>query len=247
MPVRGAAETYRLVGPNGTVRLTNAPTGAGYEKLGQPRAAVTETRVLPVDEASRTARAPRYAHAIRQASLSHSVPEALIRAIIQAESEFNHRAVSPKGARGLMQLMPSTAAVLGVHDPHDPRQNIDGGVRHLRGLMRRFSNDLPLVLAAYHAGEAAVVSARGIPSYPSTREYVTRVLRLVEEFAHAGLPGGEVPDGPAADGTRAMDKSGTDEVTLLPGSICRVRQPDGAILYTNITPCPLPSTGGGTR
>ena len=101
----------------------------------------------------------------------------LIAAIIEAESEFNPRAVSRTGARGLMQLMPETAAMLGVSDPFDPLENIEGGVRHLCSLMDRFNGNLPLVLAAYNAGERAVIRHGGIPPYGETRQYVTRILR----------------------------------------------------------------------
>ncbi len=116
---------------------------------------------------------------IKAASTRHGVSEELIAAVIEVESEFNPRAVSRKGARGLMQLMPATAACLGVNDPFDPRQNIDGGVRHLRGLMDRFDHNLPLALAAYNAGEQAVIVHGGVPPYRQTREYVTRILRLL--------------------------------------------------------------------
>jgi soluble lytic murein transglycosylase-like protein len=103
----------------------------------------------------------------------------LIAAVIEAESEFNPRAVSRTGARGLMQLMPETAAMLGVSDPFDPRENIEGGVRHLSSLMDRFNGNLPLVLAAYNAGERAVIRHGGIPPYRETRQYVNRILRRV--------------------------------------------------------------------
>jgi len=101
----------------------------------------------------------------------------LIAAVIEAESEFNPRAVSRTGARGLMQLMPETAAMLGVSDPFDPLENIEGGVRHLCSLMDRFNGNLPLVLAAYNAGERAVIRHGGIPPYGETRQYVNRILR----------------------------------------------------------------------
>ena len=114
---------------------------------------------------------------IATASSRYGVSEELIAAIIEAESEFNPRAVSRHGAQGLMQLMPETAALLGVDDPFDPRANIDGGVRHLRALMDRFDNNLPLVLAAYNAGEVAVAKHRGVPPYRETRGYVNRILR----------------------------------------------------------------------
>ena len=114
---------------------------------------------------------------IDEVATQYGVAPKLVAAIVAVESEFNPRAVSRKGAEGLMQLMPETAAHLEVEDPFDPRDNIDGGVRHLKRLMRRFHNDLPLVLAAYNAGEQAVINHRGIPPYRETRQYVVRVLR----------------------------------------------------------------------
>ncbi len=114
---------------------------------------------------------------IKDVAIRYGVSEDLIAAIIETESSFDPRAVSRRGARGLMQLMPATAALLGVGDPFDPRENIEGGVRHLRALMDRFDNDLPLVLAAYNAGEQAVIQYGGIPPYPQTRQYVSRILR----------------------------------------------------------------------
>ena len=99
---------------------------------------------------------------------------------IRSHIRFNPRAVSPRGAQGLMQLMPATAATLGVGDPFDPRGNIEGGVRHFRSLMDRFDNNLPLVLAAYNAGEHAVIAHRGVPPYRQTRQYVKRILRQLD-------------------------------------------------------------------
>ncbi|OLC17902.1 MAG: hypothetical protein AUH26_01110 [Candidatus Rokubacteria bacterium 13_1_40CM_69_96] len=117
---------------------------------------------------------------IRAVATRHGVSVDLIAAIIEAESEFNPRAVSRTGARGLMQLMPKTAAILGVSDPFDPRENIEAGVRHLRSLMDRFDGNLPLVLAAYNAGERAVIGHRGVPPYRETRQYVKRILRRLD-------------------------------------------------------------------
>src|SRR5204863_6808706 len=114
---------------------------------------------------------------IRAVATRYGVSVDLIAATIEAESEFNPRAVSRTGARGLMQLMPETAAMLGVSDPFDPLENIEGGVRHLCSLMDRFNGNLPLVLAAYNAGERAVIRHGGIPPYGETRQYVTRILR----------------------------------------------------------------------
>jgi hypothetical protein len=120
---------------------------------------------------------------IREVAVRYDIPPILVAAIVEAESEFNPRAVSRRGAQGLMQLMPATAASLEVEDSFDIRENLDGGVRHLRVLMNRFHNDLPLVLAAYNAGDRAVIAYRGVPPYPQTRRYVIRVLRRYDPAA----------------------------------------------------------------
>ena len=98
--------------------------------------------------------------------------------VISVESNFERHARSRKGAMGLMQLMPTTARQYAVGDPYDPRSNIEAGARHLRVLLDRF--DVSLALAAYNAGEGAVLRFGGIPPYPETREYVRRILRLVD-------------------------------------------------------------------
>jgi len=124
----------------------------------------------------------------------YRLSEHLVAAVIAVESDFNSRAVSRRGARGLMQLMPDTAAMLGVRDPFDSRQNVEAGARHLRDLLNRFSNDLPLALAAYNAGPQPVVGHGGVPPYPETREFVRRVmsrLRIADE-AVASAPGARV-------------------------------------------------------
>jgi len=123
---------------------------------------------------------------IREAANLYGFSQNLVAAIIETESQFNTRAVSRRGARGLMQLTPATAALLGVDDPFDPRANIHGGVRHLRSLMDRFDNNLTLALAAYNAGERAVLIYGGVPPYRETRQYVSRILqRLDREGASA--------------------------------------------------------------
>jgi len=125
---------------------------------------------------------------IREIAQRYGVSEVLVAAIIAVESEYNPRAVSRKGARGLMQLMPATASSLSVDDPFDPRENIEAGVRHLRRLLIRFDNNLPLVLAAYNAGEQAVLRYRGVPPYRETRQYISRVLRRVERAQPGSVP-----------------------------------------------------------
>ena len=104
--------------------------------------------------------------------------ENLVHALIQVESAYHSNARSPKGAMGLMQLMPSTARQYGVINLYDPKTNIETGIRHLKSLLNRFS-DLPLALAAYNAGEGAVERFGGIPPFKETRDYVSRILRLL--------------------------------------------------------------------
>jgi len=109
----------------------------------------------------------------------HAVDEKLVLAVIEVESHYDARAVSPRGAVGLMQLMPQTASRFDVRDPYDPVENVDGGVRYLRELLDRYSGQVRLVLAAYNAGEDAVEKHSGIPPYRETIQYVSRVLRAI--------------------------------------------------------------------
>ena len=116
--------------------------------------------------------------AVERAAQRHSVDPNLVRALIKVESNFNPNAVSSKGAMGLMQLMPQTARELNLTNPFDPDQNVDAGVRHLKKLMESFGGDVPLSLAAYNAGAAAVTRSAGIPHYTETRNYVRRITAL---------------------------------------------------------------------
>ena len=206
LAVPAAAETFRFVESDGTVHLTNTPTDPLYIRMGFSGTDRGWLK-LPVPDL-----AP-YAREIREAAARYGVEEALIKAVIRVESAFNTRAVSPKGARGLMQLMPATASMLGVRNAFDPRQNIEGGVRHLRGLIDRFGSDLKLALAAYNAGEQAVVNYGGVPPYRETRDYVARILGMF------------TPTPPAP----------TAEPEPQPQTY-RLEAPDGTVTYTNVPP-----------
>src|SRR5712692_6798866 len=112
---------------------------------------------------------------VREASERHRVDAALVRAVIETESNWNPSAFSRKGAGGLMQLIPATAQRYGANDVFNPKQNIDAGVRHLKMLLERYNGNLDLALAAYNAGEGAVDKAQGIPPFRETRDYVQKV------------------------------------------------------------------------
>ncbi len=113
----------------------------------------------------------------RAAAIRHGLDPGLVLAVVQVESGFVPEALSPKGAQGLMQLMPGTASALGVSDPFDPAQNLDGGARHLGALVARYGGDVTKALAAYNAGAGAVARYGGVPPYRETLDYVKHVLR----------------------------------------------------------------------
>jgi soluble lytic murein transglycosylase-like protein len=197
------AEVYRLKAPDGTVHFTNAPTDPQYRRMGAPSGSEAGWLRLPKGDTR------PYMSEITEASNRYGIPERLVTAVIRAESGFNARAVSRKGAQGLMQLMPATASTLGVRNSFDPRENIHGGVRHLRGLIDRFPGNLPLAIAAYNAGEKAVLAYGGIPPYPETQDYVGKVMRFY------GIPqGGETA----------------------PTQIYQTISRDGTVTYSNIPP-----------
>lgn len=132
---------------------------------------------------------------IRDSSKREGVSTDLIREVIRKESGFNPCALSPKGAMGMMQLTAATAASLGVDDPYDPRQNIDGGVRLMKRLLDKYKGRPDLALAAYNAGEGAVDAHQGVPAYEETQEYVSTIMKRV--FEEPSQAGGNSPRAPA--------------------------------------------------
>lgn len=147
-----------------------------------PTASITEMaeseEVLPV-----TAKAPELKpkadlnEIVNSASDKHLIDADLIESVIRAESDFNPRAKSPKGAQGLMQLMPGTASKLGVTDAYDPAANVDGGTQYLRELLLKYNGDIAKALAAYNAGPKRVEQYHGVPPYRETRTYVARIIK----------------------------------------------------------------------
>lgn len=176
------ADIYAFMDAGGVVHFTNVPSDPRY--AGMVRTPYRVPTLRPVKTTYRSPVNPdRYAPLVEQAAREHNVDRALLQAMIATESGFDPRAVSRKGAVGLMQLMPETARRYGVRNPYDPADNIRGGAKYLRDLMQKFNNDLSLTLAAYNAGEDAIVQyGNRIPPYRETLDYVPRVLTLYREY-----------------------------------------------------------------
>ena len=167
-----AGDLYRFVDEKGVIHFTDEPKGDDrYVVIARPRGL---TR-------SGGARSTRYDAMIRDAGADYGVPAAMVKAVIAAESAFNAEAVSPKGAMGLMQLMPATAEELGVRRPFRAAENVRGGTQYLRWLHDKYGS-WTHTLAAYNAGPGAVDEYRGVPPYRETRQYVQRVLSYYRRF-----------------------------------------------------------------
>ena len=208
---KAAAEgAYRLVDDDGVIHITDAPNDPRYRPVSGFSGTVSGWLRLP--QGARFSSA--FSEEIRETAVRYGVNPALVEAVIRIESAFNPWAVSSKGAQGLMQLMPRTASALGVRDAFNPRQNIEGGVRHLRYLLDKYPGNIPLALAAYNAGEGAVDSYGGIPPYAETQQYVQKIL----------------------------ERTGDGQVKPAPGPpppvIYRYQDSDGALTFTNIPPIP---------
>ncbi|MFH2011412.1 MAG: transglycosylase SLT domain-containing protein [Pseudomonadota bacterium] len=162
------ADIYSFTDQNGVIHFTNVPTDPRYKLI------IKEKHFDP--------RSINYGSLISKISKKYMLDDTLVRAIIKAESDFNHKAVSNKGAMGLMQLMPGTAEDMEVNNPFDPEENIEGGVRYFKWLLNRFEDNLPLAIAAYHAGGEAVERHNGIPPFTSTQKYVKKVLKYFKEY-----------------------------------------------------------------
>jgi soluble lytic murein transglycosylase-like protein len=177
IPVTVHGDIYRYVDHRGITVFTDSPSHPASEIYMRERGSFRLASVGTYYP---------YRELVVEACSLYSMDEALIRAVMEAESDYNRYAVSRVGARGLMQLMPGTAAILGVKNMWDPRQNIQAGTRYLKTLLKRFSGNLELSLAAYNAGTNAVLQYGSIPPYPQTRHYVKKVMRLYRGYAGFG-------------------------------------------------------------
>jgi len=186
-PVRGDIYSYR--DGSGVIYLANRPDIGisilknGSNKILRSSSGRHSVSVRPTS---------RYDSLIREASNRYGVGFELIKAVIHAESAFDPFAVSRKGARGLMQLMPESAKDLGVRNAFDPRENVLGGTRYLREMLERYNHDLKLSLAAYNAGPTTVDRIGGVPPYSETRNYIRQVFSLMRLYGRAGSSGGRI-------------------------------------------------------
>ena len=185
--VGASADIYQYVDGSGVIHFTNVRNDPRYRVYlkgdrvrGTGYAGGAGIAVPPSDHDA--ARFVRYDEWIREAATLYQIPEQLVRAVIKVESDYDPRAVSVSGARGLMQLMPDTAMRLEVRDIDDPRENIFGGTRFLRILANDFNGDLELTVAAYNAGGEAVRTYRGVPPFAETRGYVAKVTHYYHRY-----------------------------------------------------------------
>jgi soluble lytic murein transglycosylase-like protein len=177
------AEIYIYQGPNGERLITDRPPHSSdqYNLLAK-RDSLSDAGHIMANRPVIVGGPKAFSGYISSASIRYRVDAALIEAIIKVESDFDPNAVSKAGAAGLMQLMLPTAEYYQVDNRFNPRQNIHGGVAHLRDLLDRYEGELPLVLAAYNAGSTAVTRYGGIPPFPETRRYISKVLKAHGEF-----------------------------------------------------------------
>ena len=158
------ADIYMFIDSQGVLNFTNAPTSSQYTLYIKERPKSSETT-------------KKYDGIIQEASNKFGLSFSLLKAIIRAESNFDSRAISKKGALGLMQIMPQNLQAFNIRDPYDPKDNIMGGARYFKSLMERFEGKLPLALSAYNAGPTVVEKYRNIPPIKETKDYVKKVMK----------------------------------------------------------------------
>lgn len=205
------ADIYKYTDENGVICYTDTPLGKKADRL------LKEKSVAPLEakkgSSKRSGDVTDYHSIVYDKASVYDIDPSLIKAVIKTESNWNSRAISRKGAIGLMQLMPGTAVDMNVRNPFDPEENIEGGTRYLRYLLERFNGDLTLALAAYNAGPKTVEKFGYVPPITETRQYVNKVLSLY--------------NGKMSYPAAAVDKQKPIE------RIYKIVMEDGTVLFTN--------------
>ncbi|MEW6053568.1 MAG: lytic transglycosylase domain-containing protein [Nitrospirota bacterium] len=205
------ADIYKYTDENGVICYTDTPLGKKADRL------LKEKSVAPLEakkgSSKRSGDVTDYHSIVYDKASVYDIDPSLIKAVIKTESNWNSRAISRKGAIGLMQLMPGTAVDMNVRNPFDPEENIEGGTRYLRYLLERFNGDLTLALAAYNAGPKTVEKFGYVPPITETRQYVNKVLSLY--------------NGKMTYPAAAVDKQKPIE------RIYKIVMEDGTVLFTN--------------
>ncbi|NCO67856.1 MAG: lytic transglycosylase [Nitrospirae bacterium CG_4_10_14_0_8_um_filter_41_23] len=209
------ADIYKYVDENGVVCYTDAPFGKNAKRVIKDNTNSTPTQKPAKIEFKNT---DGYHHIVHEKSREYNMDPSLIKAVIKTESNWNSRAISRKGAMGLMQLMPTTASEMNVRNPFNPEENIEGGTRYLKYLLERFNGDLTLALAAYNAGPKTVERFGLVPPITETRQYVSKVLSLYNGKMTYPLTGKD-----------SAKKENRRE------PIYKIVMKDGTVLFTNST------------
>lgn len=205
------ADIYRYVDENGVVCYTDVPFNRKADRIVKSRSIATQS----MGNAKEAHEKGDFHSIVTEKAGKYDIDPSLVHAVIKAESNGNQYAVSRKGAKGLMQLMPSTANDLQVRNVFDPEENVEGGTRYLRYLIDKFNGDLTLALAAYNAGPKTVERSWAVPQIPETKHYVKKVLSLYNGKGSYAAP----------SKSRVVEKS---------PSIYKVTAEDGTVLFTNI-------------
>jgi hypothetical protein len=228
-----SADIFTRRNERGILEATDRPAaGDGYKLAYKSKGVVIHSASFRPSSAN----ALRFEPFVLDAAAREGVNADLVRAIIHTESAFDHLAVSSAGARGLMQLMPDAARRFGVQNPFDPRENINGGVKYLRVLLRMFQGDVSLAAAAYNAGEGAVTRYRGIPPYRETRDYVRKVLaKLTAAPTAPTIAMASYTPGGSVDGANVVTLSAPGPAVAAPAAARKkaapTPKPEPRILY----------------
>ncbi len=220
------ADIYKYIDENGVICYTDLPINKKADRIHKDKQKTTDESLAQEKAQSRnrsnSVRTAEYHEIIHEKANAYNIDPSLVKAVIKTESNYNSRAISRKGAMGLMQLMPSTANDLNVHNPFDPEENIEGGIKYLKYLLEKFNGNLTLALAAYNAGPKRVEKYGYVPPITETKQYVNKVLSLYNGPTQYQVENSGNPD--------TQDKK-----VKKPDPIYKVVLDDGTIMFTNST------------